>query len=96
MTRQTSEEARLEKTARTWQLQEAKARLSELVRLAQESGPQTITVRGENPVVLISRRELDRMTAKRPAFWAFMRASPLKGCATDLGRRRSRSRRVDL
>jgi antitoxin Phd len=84
------------KTAKTWQLQEAKARLSELVRLAQESGPQTITVRGENPVVLISRRELDRMSAKRPDFWTFMRASPLKGLALDVERRRSRSRCVDL
>lgn len=86
----------MSKTAKTWQLQEAKARLSELVRLAQESGPQTITVRGENPVVLISRRELDRMTAKRPGFWAFMRASPLKGSALGLERRRSRPRGVDL
>lgn len=84
------------KTPKTWQLQEAKARLSELVRLAQRSGPQTITVRGEHPVVVISRRELDRMTAKRPGFWAFMSASPLKGCALDLERRRGRPRGADL
>jgi len=86
----------LARTSKTWQLQEAKARLSELVRLAQESGPQTITVRGENPVVLISQRELDRIVAKRPGLWKFMRASPLKGRALDLERRRSRPRGVHL
>ena len=30
----------------TWQVQEAKARFSELMRGADETGPQTITVRG--------------------------------------------------
>jgi antitoxin Phd len=84
------------KPARTWQLQEAKARLSELVRLAQESGPQIITVRGANPVVVISQRELDQRSRKRPDFWTFMRASPLRGYALDLRRKRSRPRGVDL
>lgn len=32
---------------RTWQLQEAKARLSEVVKQASKECPQTITMRGE-------------------------------------------------
>ena len=37
----------------TWQLQEAKNKLSEVIRRAREEGPQTITVRGE-PAVLVT------------------------------------------
>jgi prevent-host-death family protein len=43
-----------------WQLQEAKNRLSEVVRLAQSEGPQTITVRGEDAVVVVSAAEYRR------------------------------------
>ena len=43
-----------------WQLQEAKNRLSEVVRLAQSDGPQTITVRGEDAVVVVSAAEYRR------------------------------------
>ena len=39
-----------------WQLQDAKARFSELVRAARERGPQTVTVRGESAVVVLSER----------------------------------------
>ncbi len=40
--------------SRTWPLQEAKAKFSELVRLAQTDGPQTVTVHGQ-PAVVITR-----------------------------------------
>ncbi len=39
---------------RIWSLQDAKARLSEVIRLAQTEGPQTVTVHGE-PAVTISK-----------------------------------------
>ena len=42
------------KLKRTWQLQEAKARLSRVVAEAKERGPQTITVHGEASVVVVS------------------------------------------
>jgi len=38
----------------TWQLQEAKNKLSEVIRRAREEGPQTITVRGEDAVTVVS------------------------------------------
>ncbi len=41
---------------RIWPLQEAKAKFSELVRLAQTEGPQTVTVHGE-PAVTITKAE---------------------------------------
>ncbi len=36
----------------TWQLQTAKARLSELLRKVREEGPQTISVRGKEEYVV--------------------------------------------
>ena len=73
----------------TWQLQDAKARLSEVVKRAVNDGPQEITVHGESTAVLVSRVEYDKL--KKPAkrklsFSAFMRASPLYGLDIDLER----------
>jgi antitoxin Phd len=39
---------------RIWPLQEAKAKFSELVRLAQTEGPQTVTIHGQ-PAVTITK-----------------------------------------
>jgi prevent-host-death family protein len=44
-----------------WQLQDAKARFSELVKRAVDDGPQTVTVRGERTAVLLSAAEYDRL-----------------------------------
>ena len=45
-------------------MQEAKAKLSEVVRRARSEGPQTITVHGEEAVVVMDRAEYERV---RPA-----------------------------
>lgn len=79
-----------------WQLQEAKARLSEIVKSSQEEGPQEITVRGRPAAVLLSRAEYDRLLRRKPAFVEFLRRSPLVGVDLDLGRDRSSPRDVDL
>jgi len=50
-----------------WQLQEAKARFSELVRRAREQGPQHVSVRGEPSVVVVSEEEFARLTSRRPS-----------------------------
>ncbi|MEO5327005.1 MAG: type II toxin-antitoxin system Phd/YefM family antitoxin [Magnetococcus sp. THC-1_WYH] len=80
----------------TWQLQEAKARFSELVRRAAVEGPQEITVHGEPSAVLVSRAEFDRMIRPAASFVVFMRASPLVGVELDLERDRSTDRQVVL
>jgi prevent-host-death family protein len=41
----------------TWKLQDAKARFSEVVRLAKSQGPQHVTVHGREEVVVISAEE---------------------------------------
>jgi prevent-host-death family protein len=42
-------------------LQDAKARVSEMIRLAQETGPQRVTVRGKDVVVVVASEEFDRL-----------------------------------
>jgi len=42
-------------------LQDAKARLSELVRLVRSEGPQHVTVHGRDAVVVISAEEFRRL-----------------------------------
>ena len=48
-----------------WQLQEAKARLSEVVRRAVDEGPQHVNVRGEPAVVILSEQEYRQLTSQR-------------------------------
>lgn len=45
-----------------WQLQHAKARLSEVIQRACIDGPQTITLRGKDKAVVVSAEEYDRLT----------------------------------
>ena len=48
-----------------WQLQDAKARFSEVVQRAQSEGPQHITVHGREAAVVISTEEFRRLTGRR-------------------------------
>jgi len=82
---------------RRWQLQEAKARLSEVVKSSQTEGPQEISVRGEPAAVLVSKAEYDRLRRKKkPSFPEFMRRSPLVGLDLVFERDPSTSRDVAL
>jgi len=44
-----------------WRLQEAKARLSEVVRQAQQRGPQRVTLHGRDAVVIVRADVFDRL-----------------------------------
>ena len=60
----------------TWQMQEAKARMSEMVKRAQ-SQPQDITLHGKSVAVLTSRETFDRLSQNQNSLLDFMRRSPL-------------------
>lgn len=60
-----------------WQIQEAKARLSTVLRDAELEGPQEITNHGRSVAVLLSRSDYDRLTGANKSLVEFMRASPL-------------------
>jgi antitoxin Phd len=57
-----------------WKLEDAKARFSEVVRRARNEGPQRITLRGKDAVVVISVEELERLqpAQERVPFVEFM------------------------
>ena len=62
----------------TWKLEDAKARFSEVVRLARERGPQRITVRGQDAVVVLSAADYARLApaAAKPTLFALFADSP--------------------
>lgn len=43
----------------TWQLQTAKAKLSELLRAVRDDGPQTISVHGKEEFVVMRKADVD-------------------------------------
>ena len=62
----------------SWQMQEAKAHISELVKRAQ-SQPQNITLHGKSVAVVISREAFDKLSQAQDSLVGFMRRSPLYG-----------------
>ena len=75
---------------KVWQLQEAKNKLSEVVEEALKSGPQTISRRGEEAVVVLSVFEYRKMLLDRKKLSEFFKESPLAGLEEiDLTRDRS-------
>lgn len=62
-----------------WQLQEAKARFSEVFELAVHGKPQVVTRRGKDAVVVISRKEYDALLRPRESLVSFLMHSPLVG-----------------
>ena len=79
-----------------WQLQEAKNRLSELVRKARAEGPQVITLRGRDAVVVMSANEFGKLSRPRGSLVDVFRKSPLAGVDLELERSTDTGRRVDL
>ena len=79
----------------TWQLQEAKARFSELMRGAA-AGPQTITVHGRRAAVVLSAEDYDRLKRSKPSLSEFLRTSPLAGIRLNIERDKSPPRNVEL
>ena len=78
----------------TWKLAEAKNRLSELVNKTLSEGPQTIT-RRKDEVIVLSKDEFLRLQGKQPSFADFLMNGPsLEG--VDLQRDEDEMREVSL
>ena len=75
--------------ARVWQLQEAKNRFSEVVDKATKHGPQIITKRGVETVIVVSCAEYRKVMLNRKKLSDFFRESPLAGVDLDLRRDKS-------
>jgi len=79
-----------------WQLQDAKARLSEVIKSAKTEGPQEVTVRGQPSAVILSIEAYEMMKKQRPSFVSLMRSSPLVGEDIHIGRSPSLTRNIEL
>lgn len=80
-----------------WRLRDAKAHFSEVVRKARTQGPQRVTVRGQDAVVVIDAKELDRLLAPpdpQLPFLQFLESLAIEGL--DLERPKDTGRDVDL
>lgn len=61
-----------------WKLEDAKAKFSEVVRRARSEGPQRVTYRGQEAVVVISTEELAKLvpeSRRKQDFLEFIRSS---------------------
>lgn len=79
-----------------WKLEDAKARFSELVRRANEEGPQTVTVRGRETAVVIGASHYARLRPprRRQPLVAFLEGLDLNGL--DLARETDTGREIEL
>ena len=81
-----------------WQLQDAKARFSELFQQARESGPQRVTRHRKTAVVVLPAEDYDRLVAdkaRRGSLLEFFARSPLAPAGIKLDRPRDYGRTVE-
>jgi antitoxin Phd len=76
-----------------WQVQEAKARFSEMVERTLKEGPQTVTRRGKAVAVLVSADEYRRLRTGGKSVKALLASAPLEG--VEIRRSRDTGRIVD-
>jgi prevent-host-death family protein len=60
----------------SWQLQDAKARFSELVQKAIDEGPQAVTRHGKEVVVILSAEEYRKLQGRRPGLLEVLMSGP--------------------
>jgi antitoxin Phd len=80
----------------SWQLQDAKAHLSELVKKASSGAPQEITLRGKPAVVVLSIQQYEKLKQPKQKLVSFLRQSPLVGIDIELARDKNPMRDIDL
>ena len=80
----------------TWQVQEAKNRLSTVLDGALRHGPQIITRRGVETAVILSIKDYRRLTKPKQNLVDFFKSSPLHGVEIDLTRSKDLSREVEF
>lgn len=79
----------------TWQVQEAKTRLSEVIERARTEGPQTITRHGAERAIVLSIEDYRALAAHKPDFKAHLLGGP-KVDDFSVDRDRDTGRSIDL
>src|SRR6059058_4422081 len=81
--------------ARTWQIQEAKDKLGEVIEEAIQHGPQIISREGTEIAVVLSYEEYLVLKGARTNLAQFFLESPLPGSGLELKRDRSEKDEVE-
>lgn len=76
----------------SWQLQEAKNKLSKVIDNAIRSGPQIITRHGTEVAIVLSYAEYQKIVASQQKMSDFFQSSPLAQAELDLSRDQSELR----
>ena len=79
-----------------WQIQEAKNRFSEVVERALNEGPQMVTRRGREAVMIVAVDTYRKLVGRKKPLVQFFRESPLCGVELELERSRDVGREVEL
>ena len=81
----------------TWTVAEAKAKFSEVLQKAENEGPQRITRRGEEAVLVVSKKEWERKTKRKGTLLDFFLNSPLRGSGIEIPpRSKETARKIGL
>jgi prevent-host-death family protein len=79
-----------------WSVADAKAHLSELIDHATQDGPQIITRRGDQVVVVVAMEEWHRKADRSGSLAEFFAASPLRDSGLEFERTNDEPRDVEL
>jgi len=79
-----------------WTVAKAKAKFSEVIDRARSEGPQIISRRGRNAVVVVASEEWEQKTRRTGNLAEFFAASPLRGSGLKASRTKDRPHKVDL
>jgi antitoxin Phd len=77
-----------------WQVQQAKARFSELLDRTLKEGPQTVTRHGKPVAVMVPVEEYRRLRPRQKSLKALLASAPLEG--VEIVRSRDTGRTVKL
>lgn len=89
--------ARTVQNMERWKLEDAKARLSEVVRLAGTTGPQLVTIRGKEAAVILAPEAYKQLLPKPKGHQPLVRfLQGLRLSDLDLEREPDTGRDIDL
>ncbi len=81
---------------RAWQLQDAKNKLSQVLREAATHGPQLITSHGREAAIVLSPADYHALVRPASSLVDFFRSSPLVGVPLELERDPEHAEVLDL
>jgi prevent-host-death family protein len=79
-----------------WKLQDAKSQFSKLVKDALTMGPQFVTRRGDETVVVISVNEYEKLISQKPVFKDFLLSCPKMDKNFKIEQQKDYSRKIEL